>query len=504
MNKYVKSPDCISFKECKKNNFKLSSSLYTKFTMKNNHSKPVSEFLSRKLTNSDLGTEIGSLSYIDKSTHYFLRTKALQEHSLIPQIARESALPMRPADFENMNLKKGDLLISKDSNIGEIVILDKDYPNYMPSSAIYRLPVENKWKYYLLAMLKHDIFREQLDAVVPKGATIRHAKTLFLNCLIPLPNKNEKKVVEFVSVLTKAIVKKEILIQKRYEKALSLIENELQENQSRKKFLYQLPMYSEIIESKRLDTSLYSEYFQKEIFKIENYKNGSRNIYELGYDLSRGQNLQISNIGHSIYATEHVKNFYTLVLPKFLSKYGTIENVEYLGNKNSLKTLKQGDLIFGAEGFEKGRSIVVLEEQDKVITNIHGITIQHEEKDINLSIFVKLFLDYLRNKGLIDLYAVGGNGGSLAKKYWDSIPFPMFPKEKRLEIVRMYHNCTCAYNYKNFTLDNFATEDTLINENAGIYELDKSLKHLKVILNKTIEKIVNDEDVKIDFVGNNA
>ena len=85
-----------------------------------------------------------------------------------------------------------------------------------------------------------------------------------------------------------------------------------------------------------------------------------------------------------------------------------------------------------------------------------------------------------------------------------SAPFPMFPKEKRLEIVRMYHNCTCAYNYKNFTLDNFATEDTLINENAGIYELDKSLKHLKVILNKTIEKIVNDEDVKIDFVGNNA
>lgn len=30
-----------------------------------------------------------------------------------------------------MNLKEGDIIISKDSNIGEIVILDKDYPNYM-------------------------------------------------------------------------------------------------------------------------------------------------------------------------------------------------------------------------------------------------------------------------------------------------------------------------------------------------------------------------------------
>lgn len=504
MNKYVNAPDCISFTDCQKNNFKLSPSLYAKFAMKNNCSKPVFEFLSRKLSNSDLGIEIGSLSYIDKSTHYFLRTKALQEHSFIPQISRESALSMRPADFENMNLKKGDLLISKDSNIGEIVILDKDYPNYMPSSAIYRLPVENKWKYYLLAMLKHDVFREQLDAVVPKGATIRHAKTMFLNCLIPLPKKNEKKIVEFVSILTKAIVEKEILIQKRYEKALNLIENELQKNQKKETFFYRFPMYSEIIESKRLDASLYSEYFQKEIFKIKNYKNGSRNIYELGYDLSRGQNLQISNIGHSIYATEHEKNFYTLMLPKFLSKYGTIEKIEYLGNKNFLKTLKQGDLIFGAEGFEKGRSIVVLEEQDKVITNIHGITIQHLENDINLSIFVKLFLDYLRKKGLIDLYAVGGNGGSLAKKYWDSIPFPVFPKEKQLEIVRMYHNCACVYNYGKFTLDNFIAEDSLTNASAGIYELDKSLKHLKGILNKTIEKIVDDEDVKIDFVGNNA
>ena len=46
-----------------------------------------------------------------------------------------------------MNLKEGDLLISKDSNIGEIVILDKDYPNHMLSSALYRLPVIEKNKY---------------------------------------------------------------------------------------------------------------------------------------------------------------------------------------------------------------------------------------------------------------------------------------------------------------------------------------------------------------------
>ena len=45
------------------------------------------------------------------------------------------------------------------------------------------------------------------------------------------------------------------------------------------------------------------------------------------------------------------------MLPKFLSKYGTVDTIESLGNQNDLKTLQKGDLIFGAEGFEKGRSI---------------------------------------------------------------------------------------------------------------------------------------------------
>ena len=79
-----------------------------------------------------------------------------------------------------MGLKKGDLIISKDSNIGEIIILDKDYPDIMLSGALYKLPVKEEFKYYLLAFVKHDIFREQLDFMVPSGATIRHAKTMFL------------------------------------------------------------------------------------------------------------------------------------------------------------------------------------------------------------------------------------------------------------------------------------------------------------------------------------
>ena len=142
--------------------------------------------------------------------------------------------------------------------------------------------------------------------------------------------------------------------------------------------------------------------------------------------MSRGQNLQVSNIGKSIYSPKWYPNFYTLILPMFLSKYGTVDKVSYLGNRNTLKTLKKGDLIFGAEGFEKGRSVVIVEEKLNSITNIHGITFQQDKHDLNNAIFVKCILDYLRSKGLIDLFAVGGNGGSLAQKYWTYIPFPLF------------------------------------------------------------------------------
>ncbi len=137
-----------------------------------------------------------------------------------------------PNSFVKMNLKAGDLIISKDSNIGEIVILDKDYPNVMLSGALYKLPV-SQYKYYLLAMMKHAIFREQLDFIVPKGATIRHAKTLFLDCEIPMPNENSENVIQFVENLTQAIVNKQRLIKERHRAILPLIEKELLDNQKR-------------------------------------------------------------------------------------------------------------------------------------------------------------------------------------------------------------------------------------------------------------------------------
>ncbi|MGB9643504.1 MAG: hypothetical protein ACPL3Q_09975, partial [Candidatus Ratteibacteria bacterium] len=272
-NIYVKTPTAISFSHIVEKDFTLSSSQYMDLLMPNRIFLYVRDFLSRQLQRKDLGLEVGSFNYIGKSTHYFLRTKALQEHSFLPEINNETAVPVNPKAFVQMNLKKGDLIISKDSNIGEIVILDKDYPNYMLSGALYKLPVSEK-KYYLLAFIKHNIFREQLDFMVPKGATIRHAKTMFLDCKIPMPNHNAENTIKFIELLTQAIINKEQLIRKRHETILNLIEQELLNNQKQNKFKYELPTIKEIEETTRLDTGIYSEQFKKIDFLIKNYQNG--------------------------------------------------------------------------------------------------------------------------------------------------------------------------------------------------------------------------------------
>lgn len=463
----------------------------------------VKDFLSRDIKKTDNGVEVGSDKYISNSPYYFLRAKSLQANSFLLELIGDSFVPMNPKVFVNYKLEKGDVLISKDSNIGEVVILDKDYPNFMPSGALYKLPLDTD-KYYLLAFMKSDIFKDQLDLKVPKGATIRHAGKKFLECKIPYPNKkNKDQIVQYIEVLVKAIIGKEKEIRSKHDRILELIELELKENQIKtSNYIYTLPKISDVRKNNRLNGAFYYADFKEKEYVIKNYYGGYKNIYDLGFEVSRGQNLQVSCIGRSVYSTIPHENFYTLLLPKNLSIYGTVILEEYLGNPKKLKTLKEGDIIFGAEGFEKGRSIVIFKDQRNTITNIHGITLNHKGNDMVLSIFVKCFLDYLRKIGLIDYYAVGGNGGSLAMKYWNDIPFPTLPREKKQEIAQLFYS---SPNYpQDLQIDNFLSKDIEWNNIAGIHDLEKSLKILKSRLHDNLQRIANNKEVtpKLNFVHN--
>ncbi|MFR7760703.1 MAG: hypothetical protein ACLU1X_07020, partial [Peptoniphilus grossensis] len=168
--KYVDSPKTVTYCEIIENKSSLSSSQYKKTLQSTTKMIPLKKFLKEPLTNNFLGSEIGSENYVKKSTHYFMRTKALKNYSSILNFSKESLIPMKPDCFIGNGLRKGDLLISKDSNIGEIAISQGDFPNIMCSGAIYKLPIKEEYSKDIFALIKHHMFREQLDILVTKGA----------------------------------------------------------------------------------------------------------------------------------------------------------------------------------------------------------------------------------------------------------------------------------------------------------------------------------------------
>ena len=121
----------------------------------------------------------------------------------------------------------------------------------------------------------------------------------------------------------------------------------------------------------------------------------------------RGTSLENNFIKNRIDSDEYVDGFYKLIIPTNISKYGTVSKITYIGTSTCLKTIKAGDIIFGGEGYGKGKSFVVIEED-----------------------------------------------GNIARGF---------------------------------------------NINAGIYELDKSMKYLQSKLEQAIECIADDEEVDISF-----
>lgn len=496
MKNYVDIPQSISIDDIKQNNYILSSNSYKRLIMKNANYKKLGDLLDRKLTRQDLGQEVGSLSYITNSLYYFMRSKALQNYSFLPQITKETTLPILPQSFVNLNLKKGDLIISKDSNIGEVAILDKDYPNTMLSGALYKLPI-TKNKFYIFALMKHEIFTQQLDFMVPKGATIRHAKTLFLDCKIPFPNYNAEKTLKFIETITKSIIAKEMRIKELHAKILESIEKELLENQKPNKFIYTLPNINEIKASTRLDTGIYCEEFKRWNFVVTNYKYGYKNLIDRGFDYARGTSLEKNFLGTRIDSNTFIEGFYELLIPTNITEYGTITKTSFIGTKTKLKTIQKGDIIFGGEATFK--SCVVVENTTNIATNYHGIRLINKNNNLNESIFVRCFIEFWRNKGMIQYISVGGQGGHCAPSYFHLIETPLFPQNKQNEIASLYHNPNAKLEFADLNLENFAQKDNEFCQKAGIYELDKSIKHLKKILNNTIDDIVNDKASNLAF-----
>ena len=493
---YTQIPLTITYKDIKEKQ-SLSPSSYKTLSVTNKTLKRIRDLISDK---PQKGQEVGSPSYISKSNSYFIRTKALQASYFLPVLNDiECMVPILPNSFKDLKLKKGDILISKDANIGETAYLEEGLPCCMISGGLVRLKFPEHVKHYVFAFMKSGFFKEQVYLMASRGATIRHAKALWLDAMIPFPNQDNKdEVVSFVSLLTTAVIRKEAEIKRKYNKITGLIDGELRENQRPRKFIYDMPNLGDLRGTSRLDAGMFCEDYLRKQFLIDSYVRGSENIFACGFDFKRGQNLQISQIGRSMYTDEYKPNFYKLVRPLNLSDFGTVKKYEYLGNPRKLQTLKKGEILFSAEG-TIGKFSVFIDVDDKTITNIHGITIfrKNKENDVE-SIFLGLFLGYLRNIGILDYISVGGQGGSLAEKYWKYIKIPNFTRSKKEEIAKYYFN-PANYDEEKLNLSEFEDEDVKVTEEAGILQLDKQCKAIRRILDTMMERVISDKEIEVSF-----
>ena len=492
---YVVIPKEVKLKYILGNHSSFSPHALKGIFINNKNTKTLGEIISNNFTK---GKPVSRSAFVKNSGKFLITNSALQNDFLLSRKRGGAFISLMPSAFGKPALLKDSILLALNGNVGQSSYVDiGDVENYTISPWMINFHLENNNK-YIFAFLKSQFFLEQVEFLTPKGAILSNANKKILDAQIAFPSgKNSEQIIRYVEILVQSIIDKEKEIQRKNVLIFNLIDEEISRNQIKKEFHYNQPRLNELLKFDRINAAFYSEYFKEREFKILNYSKGVSEIKDMGFKITRGQNLQVSCIGKSIYSDKKIEGFYTLIIPKNISTYGTVLKYEYLGSSKKLKTLKAGDIIFGAEGFEKGRSVVVFEDKNNTITNIHGMTINHSGQNVTLSVFVKCFLDYLRQTGLIDLYAVGGNGGSLAQKYWDVIPFPNFSEKKQKEIVGLYYNS--IFTNGSHTLDEYTNYDRGWNKEAGIVQIDESLKKTKKYLELIINRIISDQEIEIDF-----
>ncbi|MGP4069104.1 hypothetical protein [Halobacillus sp. B29] len=353
-------------------------------------------------------------------------------------------------------------------------------------------------KRYIYSFLRSSFFIDQVWSMINRGVYPRMDKGALDKIIVPIPA--DKKIIEYISKLTKAIVEKEEQIRAKHKQMINKIESELENNQgSGNKYIHSYPTNNDIITSRRMDASFWSEKLKRKIHFIKSYKYGCwESIYQAGYFTRRGQNLQVSNVGQGYYYDHPVGNSYALVYPSDINDYMSISKFSYYGNKRKLNYVRKGEVIFAAKGKRDvsiGHSYVNLMNR-KFLTNIDAFLI--DSGDIEMNIFLGQCFSYYKQIGLFSNLSDASNGGSFVENYFNYLPIPKFPSDKVKEITNLYHNPSPEMSeQEDVNLNNFVVWHRRRNKELGVWDLDMDLKTLQSELDKVQNQLVKGEDINI-------
>jgi len=515
--KYVENPNSIDFEELQSKKF-LTTNPYKNLKIENDRVKSLKWFYEDEPATS---SEIGSSAYVDESQYLFMRTEAVNSSyfTLIDKPHNKSPpfQPCKKQDFEKQYggdekklVREGDIFYPTGGYLGKIGICAEDR-NAVYSSHFYKLRLKEKYRYYVFGMLKSQFGKEQTERW--PGGSIQVLDTFQEEQLeslkIPLPKQeNDDEVVSYISSLVKAVIRREKEIQKKYNSGISQIRSEL-ESESKDDKVFSMPTFSDLMEEKRLDTQIYSENLQRYEDLIKNYKHGflepgeawdvNRKSQLNGkWDVIRGQNLQESQVGRSVYSDEDKDSFYRLILSSNISRHMDVPEMEYLGNPLGLQTVEKGDIVFSLRG-HMGSTLVYCEEDNRTITNIDNAQIRNEDADLTDSIALGFYLRYLVEDGIIeDIAATGSGAGSLALYHFGNIIVPDFPRQFKEELGNKYYN-EASLDRLPTTVSEFEDLDEQLVRDLGIFQLREQIRDMKEVVSKEVESIVAGREVEIDY-----
>ena len=314
--KYIKTPTSISFNEIQENNCCFAPSKYSRFTPnKDLEYRTLDELITESVKKTKIDnkfeykySEIGDINvengFVENNGYYGINIpsdnpKSIQQHDIV---------------ISTVRTYRGGIGYVTDSNKNQCC---------SPAMIVIRDVKPAITKEYLFAVLRNEFFIEQVLGFLNRGMYPRLDKEAMKQIVIPMPKG--KSTLDYLTILVKAYLNKIKLIKERHQAILTLIEQELLDNQKDNIFSYNYPSISYIKENGRMDATFYSEYYKKLMFPVLNYGYGYAPLTEQGLELKPGPSLEIKLLETRIDSDLFIKGFYRLITPKQILNTGVID-----------------------------------------------------------------------------------------------------------------------------------------------------------------------------------
>jgi len=431
------------------------------------------------------GREIGSHAYMPHSPYRFLKTVNINDPFILDETKVEFCKPCKGA----IKPKHGAILVAKDGGaqgLGECCVYEgREAATDYISAGVLCLEFDDEHdRNYVLGILKSMHFKEFIDGLTPGGSTIRHSKLLTLDYEVPWSQDAAKR--QTVAEIVANLIDKERRIAEKNSVIDKLITNELTAGLGCILNKTHLPSRTELLATTRLDAGIYTDLVRETNHLIMNYKGGFYHIPD-HFNAKRGQNLQVTSIGESYYSDTQKNGFYRLFTNVEMTDARTITGFRWLGNKRKLATLPKNCVMLAADGMIVGRSFF-FDDLPNTITNIHPWVIVAKDKSLPRykSVFLSLFLSYLKNIGYLEKIKDKSNGGGLKKNHVEKwIIIPSFPDNVQEEIAIHYYK-TAEPLLVSATLAEHKKRNSVL----GIFQLNMEILALREHLAEVVENII--------------